>query len=99
MDIPEDDDFDAALLREDSWEPDEGSGEYERYSTCAGSPGPALAGEEYLVKWKSYEAPDWIPPGRLNCGRMLYEIDQGERARVRFQAIKAGDELPDEEVR
>ncbi|OWZ00126.1 LOW QUALITY PROTEIN: reverse transcriptase, partial [Phytophthora megakarya] len=29
IDIPEDDDFDAALIREDSWEPDEGSGEYE----------------------------------------------------------------------
>ncbi|OWZ08044.1 hypothetical protein PHMEG_00019473 [Phytophthora megakarya] len=29
IDIPEDDDFDAALLREDSWEPDGGSGEYE----------------------------------------------------------------------
>ncbi|OWZ08794.1 reverse transcriptase [Phytophthora megakarya] len=72
MNIPEDDGFDAALLREDSWEPDEGSGEYE------------------------VEA---ILDGRLNCGRLLYEFDQGERARVRFQAMQSGDELPDEEVR
>ncbi|OWZ03222.1 reverse transcriptase [Phytophthora megakarya] len=74
--IPEDDDFDAALLREDSWEPGEGSGE-----------------------WKGYEAPDWAPQGRLNCGRLLYEFDQGEQARVRFQAMQSGDELPDENVR
>ncbi|OWZ07254.1 reverse transcriptase, partial [Phytophthora megakarya] len=27
---------------------------------------------------------------------LLYEFDQGERARVRFQAMQSGDELPDE---
>ncbi|OWY90806.1 hypothetical protein PHMEG_00040898 [Phytophthora megakarya] len=103
MDIPEDDDFKAALLREDSWEPDEGSGEYEveaildvRWVTRTRTSRRVI---EYLVKWKGYEAPDWIPQGRLNCGRLFYEFDQGERARVRFQAMQSGDELPDEEVR
>ncbi|OWY94312.1 hypothetical protein PHMEG_00035993 [Phytophthora megakarya] len=103
MDIPEDDDFDAALLREDSWEPDEGSEDYEveaildvRWITRTRT---SRRVKEYLVKWKGYEAPDWIPQGRLNCGRLLYEFDQGERARVRFQAMQSGDELPDEEVR
>ncbi|OWZ07815.1 reverse transcriptase [Phytophthora megakarya] len=102
MSIPEDDDFDAALLREDSWEPDEGSGEYEvkaildvRWVTRTRT---SRRVKEYQVKWKGYEAPDWVPQGRLNCGRLLYEFDQGERARVRFQAMQSGDELPDEEV-
>ncbi|OWZ09869.1 reverse transcriptase [Phytophthora megakarya] len=55
--------------------------------------------KEYQVKRKGCEAPDWVPQGRLNCGRLLYEFDQGERARVRFQAMQSGDELPVEEIR
>ncbi|OWY97208.1 reverse transcriptase [Phytophthora megakarya] len=103
MDIPEDDDFDAGLLRADSWESDGGSGEYGveaifdvRWITRTRTNRRV---KEHLVKWKDYEAPDWIPQGRLNCGRLLYEFDQGERARVRFQAMQSCDELPDEEVR
>ncbi|OWY91328.1 hypothetical protein PHMEG_00040133, partial [Phytophthora megakarya] len=89
VNISEDDDFDAALLREDSWEPDEGSGEFKVEAIL----------DEYQVKWKGYEAPDWVPQGHLNCGRLLYEFDQGERARMCFQAMQSGDKLPDEEVR
>ncbi|OWY98813.1 hypothetical protein PHMEG_00030325 [Phytophthora megakarya] len=103
MNIPEDDEFDAALLREDSWEPGEGSGEYEveaildvRWVTQTRT---SRRVKEYQVKWKGYEAPDWVPQGHLNCGRLLHEFDQRERARVRFQAMQSGDELPDEEVR
>ncbi|OWY98717.1 hypothetical protein PHMEG_00030451 [Phytophthora megakarya] len=104
MDIPDDDAFDAALLHEDSWEPDEGSGEYEVEAILdvrrVTQTRTSRRVKEYLVKWKGYEAPDWVPQGRLNCGgRLLYEFDQGERARVRFQAMQSGDELPDEEVR
>ncbi|OWZ08170.1 hypothetical protein PHMEG_00019334 [Phytophthora megakarya] len=88
MDIPENDDFDAALLREDSREPDESSVEFEVRRV-----------KGYQVKWKGYEVPDWVPRGHLNCGRLLYEFDQGERVRGRFQAMQSGDELPDEEVR
>ncbi|OWZ02639.1 hypothetical protein PHMEG_00025765 [Phytophthora megakarya] len=102
IDIPEDDDFDVALLREDSWEPDEGSWEYEVEAILDKNwvtrTRTSRRVKEYLVKWKGYEAPDWIPQGRLNCGRLLYEFDQGERARVRFQAMQSGDEPPDEEV-
>ncbi|OWY95327.1 LOW QUALITY PROTEIN: hypothetical protein PHMEG_00034698 [Phytophthora megakarya] len=96
IDVPEDDDFDAALLREDSWKHDEGSGEYEV--------------EVILdVRWitrtranqrvKEYLTPDWITQEWLNCGGLRYEFDRGERARVRFQAMQSGDRLQDEEVR
>ncbi|OWZ02598.1 hypothetical protein PHMEG_00025814, partial [Phytophthora megakarya] len=95
MNIPENDDFDAALLREDSW---------------VGSPTRVPESSKwkqylirrikhYQVKWKGYEVPDWVLQGHLNCGRLLYEFDLGERARARFQAMQSGDELPDEEVR
>ncbi|OWZ04306.1 reverse transcriptase [Phytophthora megakarya] len=103
MDIPEDDDFDAALLREDSWEPDEGSGEYEVEAILdvhwVIRTRTSRHVKEYLVKWKGYEAPDWVPQGLLNCGRLLYSFDHGGRARVRFQAMQSGDELPDKKVR
>ncbi|OWY93814.1 hypothetical protein PHMEG_00036642, partial [Phytophthora megakarya] len=51
MNIPENDDFDAALRREDSWEPDEGSGDRRI--------------KEYQVKWEGYEVPAWVPQGHL----------------------------------
>ncbi|OWZ13011.1 hypothetical protein PHMEG_00013737 [Phytophthora megakarya] len=97
MDIPDDDDFDTALLREYR------SGEYEveaiidvRWVTRTHT---SRRVKEYLVKWNVYEAPDWVPQGRLNYGWLLYEFDQGERARVRFQTMPFGDDLPDEEIR
>ncbi|OWZ07159.1 hypothetical protein PHMEG_00020487 [Phytophthora megakarya] len=91
MSVPEDDDFDAALLREDSWELDEGSGEYKVEAildVCWVTRTRASRRvKKYQVKWKGYEAPDWVPQGRLNYGRLLYEFVQGERACVRFQAM------------
>ncbi|OWY94739.1 hypothetical protein PHMEG_00035449 [Phytophthora megakarya] len=94
MNIPEDDDFDAALLREDKFEVEAILDV--RWVTRTST---SRRVKEYRVKWKGYEVPDWVPQGHLNCGRLLYEFDQGERARVRFQAMQSGDELPDEEVR
>ncbi|OWY94286.1 hypothetical protein PHMEG_00036026 [Phytophthora megakarya] len=98
MNIPENDGFDAALLQ-----PGVGSGEYKveaildvRLVTRTRT---SRRVKEYQVKWKGYEAPDWVPQGHLNCGRLLYEFDQGERARVPFPAMHSGDELPHEEVR
>ncbi|GMF17478.1 unnamed protein product [Phytophthora lilii] len=103
MDVPEDDDFDVVLLREDSWERNEEAGKFEveaildvRWVTRTRT---SRRIKEYKVKWKGYDAPEWISQDRLNCGRLLHAFDQGERARVRFQAMQSGDELPDEEVR
>jgi hypothetical protein len=45
---------------------------------------------EYLVKWKGYDDPEWIPMTQLNCGALLYEFNQGAKARARFRAMQAG---------
>ncbi|OWY94085.1 hypothetical protein PHMEG_00036287 [Phytophthora megakarya] len=50
--------------------------------------------KEYLVKWKGYADPEWIPLSQLNCGALLYEFNQGARARARFRAMQAGDDHP-----
>ncbi|OWZ01706.1 reverse transcriptase [Phytophthora megakarya] len=42
---------------------------------------------EYLTKWKEFTDPEWIPLVQLNCGALLYEFDQGAKARARFQAM------------
>ncbi|KAF1785511.1 hypothetical protein GQ600_25045 [Phytophthora cactorum] len=31
---------------------------------------------------------------QLNCGALLYEFNQGARARTRFRAMQAGDDHP-----
>ncbi|OWY99664.1 LOW QUALITY PROTEIN: hypothetical protein PHMEG_00029300 [Phytophthora megakarya] len=96
MQVSEDDDFDAALLPKDIWEPDTVQDEYEveeildlrwikRTRTSKRS-------REYLIKWKG--DPEWIPLAQLNCGALLYEFDQGAKARARFQAMQAGDDHP-----
>ncbi|OWZ06299.1 hypothetical protein PHMEG_00021464 [Phytophthora megakarya] len=87
-----DDDFDAALLPEDGsqtlpktkildlrW--------IKRTRTSKRS-------REYLIKWKGYTDPEWIPLVQLNCGALLYEFDQGAKARARFPAVQAGDDHP-----
>ncbi|OWY95733.1 LOW QUALITY PROTEIN: hypothetical protein PHMEG_00034185 [Phytophthora megakarya] len=50
--------------------------------------------QEYLIKWTNYPDPEWIPLAQLNCGALLYEFDQGAKARARFQAMQAGDNHP-----
>ncbi|OWY90093.1 hypothetical protein PHMEG_00041937 [Phytophthora megakarya] len=49
---------------------------------------------EYLIKWENYPDSEWIPLAQLNCGALVYEFDQGAKARSRFQAMKAGDDHP-----
>jgi hypothetical protein len=96
--VDEDDDFDAALLPEDSWEPDRLNDEYEvekildvRWSKRTRT---SRRLREYLVKWKGYDDPEWIPMTQLNCGALLYEFNQGAKARARFRAMQAGDDHP-----
>ncbi|KAK1928984.1 Ribonuclease HI [Phytophthora citrophthora] len=98
LEIPEDDDFDAALLPEDSWEPDTENDEYEvekildtRWSKRTRT---SRRLREYLVKWKGYDETEWLPLSKLNCGALLYEFNQSARARARFQTMQAGDDHP-----
>ncbi|KAE9294376.1 hypothetical protein PR003_g24276 [Phytophthora rubi] len=98
LDLEDDDDFDATLLPEDSWEPDNSDDEYEvekildlRWVKRTRS---AKRSREYLVKWKGYDDPDWTPVSQLSCGALLYEFNQRAKARARFQAMQAGDDHP-----
>ncbi|OWZ10345.1 LOW QUALITY PROTEIN: reverse transcriptase [Phytophthora megakarya] len=96
--IDDDDDLDAALLPEDSWEVDNTNNEYEveeildlRWSKRTRT---SKRIREYLVKWRGYDEPDWMPLSQLSCGALLYEFNQGAKARARFRAIQAGDDHP-----
>ncbi|OWZ22680.1 hypothetical protein PHMEG_0002594 [Phytophthora megakarya] len=98
VDVDEEDDSDGALLPEDSWEADVQKDEYEveksldlRWSKKTRT---SKWRREYLVKWKSYDDPEWLPVSQLNCGALRYEFNQGARARARFQSIQAGDDHP-----
>ncbi|OWZ12491.1 hypothetical protein PHMEG_00014336 [Phytophthora megakarya] len=96
--IDDDDDLDAALLPEDSWEVDNTNSEYEfeeildlRWSKRTRT---SKRIREYLVKWRGYDEPDWVPLAQLSCGALLYEFNQGAKARARFRAMQAGDDHP-----
>ncbi|OWZ06512.1 LOW QUALITY PROTEIN: hypothetical protein PHMEG_00021226 [Phytophthora megakarya] len=96
--IDDHDDLDAALLPENSWEVDNTNNEYEdeevldlRWSKRTRT---SKRTREYLVKWKGYDEPDWVPLAQLSCGTLLYEFNQGAKARARFQAMQAGDDHP-----
>jgi hypothetical protein len=98
IEMEDEDDFDAALLPEDSWEPDSGRDEYEveeildlRWSKRTRT---SRRRREYLVEWKGYDDPEWLPVSQLSCGPLLYEFNQGARARARFQSMQAGDDHP-----
>ncbi|KAJ0390698.1 hypothetical protein P43SY_010286 [Pythium insidiosum] len=91
------DDFDAALLPEASWEPDEHDGVFEvetlldvRWVTSGTRSGRRH--KEYLVKWRGYDEPDWVRLEQLNCGRLIYEFDQTRWAQSRFAAMQSADE-------
>ncbi|KAE9083581.1 hypothetical protein PF006_g26662 [Phytophthora fragariae] len=98
LDLEDDDDFDAALLPEDSWEPDNSNDEYEVEKILdlrwVKRTRTAKRTREYLVKWKGYDDPYWTPVSQLSCGALLYEFNHGAKARARFQAMQAGDDHP-----
>ena len=91
----EGDDLDAALLPEDSWEADEGAGEYEVeaildvdwYKPTRTS----RRTRRYLIKWRGYQEPEWVEASQLNCGRLQYKFDQSEKARARLAAMLNDD--------
>ncbi|POM79363.1 Hypothetical protein PHPALM_2991, partial [Phytophthora palmivora] len=98
VEVEDDDDFDAALLPEDSWEPDNANDEYEVESIqdvrWVKRTRTSKRSREYLVKWKGYADPEWIPVSQLRCGALMYEFNKGAKAKARFQAMQAGDDHP-----
>ncbi|POM65442.1 Hypothetical protein PHPALM_18839 [Phytophthora palmivora] len=98
VEVEDNDDFDAALLPEDSWEPDNANDEYEVESIqdvrWVKRTRTSKRSREYLVKWKGYADPEWIPVSQLSCGALLYAFNKGARAKARFQAMQAGDDHP-----
>ncbi|KAE9003142.1 hypothetical protein PR002_g17427 [Phytophthora rubi] len=102
IEVAEEDDFDAALLAEDVDDPDEAQSEYEVESIqdvrWVKRTRTSKRVREYLVKWKGYSEPDWLPMSQLNCGALLYDFNKGAKAQARFKAMQAGDELPEPEA-
>jgi hypothetical protein len=93
--LSDDFDFDAALLPEDSWLPDEEAGEYQVEALLDVRWHRSRSGRhirEYLVKWTGHDEPTWEPVSQLSCDRLLYEFDQDARSRGRFAAMQSGDE-------
>ncbi|OWZ06342.1 reverse transcriptase [Phytophthora megakarya] len=95
IDVLEEEDFDAALLLEDSWEPDSVHQEYEveeivdlRWTKRTRN---AKRIREYLIKWKGYHELQWLPVSQLNCGSLLYKFNQPARANTRFAAMQSGN--------
>ncbi|POM75203.1 Reverse transcriptase, partial [Phytophthora palmivora] len=62
------------------------------YLTIVGS--QTMRTTKYLVKWKGYADPEWIPVSQLSCGALLYESNKGASAKARFQAMQAGEDHP-----
>jgi len=92
--VRDDDDFDSALLPEDSWTPDEASGEYEVEALHDVRWKRSRAGrhvKEYLVKWRGFDEPTWEPIDQLNCSRLIHEFDHSTRGRARFAAMQVDD--------
>ena len=93
--VAEDADLDAALLPEDSWDADESQGVYEvekildvRWQKETRT---SKSIKHYLVRWKGYRDPSWVPYHQLNCGRLLWEFNQTAKAKARFDAMQVGD--------
>ena len=99
IEVSEDDDFDAALLPEDSFEPDAEHNEYEVETLLDVRWRPTRTRttrrlKEYQVKWVGYDEPTWEPVENLNCGRLLYEFNRSRKGRSRFEAMQASDYEP-----
>ncbi|OWZ05213.1 hypothetical protein PHMEG_00022734 [Phytophthora megakarya] len=96
IDVSEEDDFDAALLPEDSWEPDSMHQEYEAEEIAdlrrTKRTRNAKGIREYLIKWKGYDELQWLPVSQLNCGSLPYKFNQSARAKARSTAMQSGND-------
>ncbi|OWZ14536.1 hypothetical protein PHMEG_00011963 [Phytophthora megakarya] len=77
--LDDNDDLDAELLPEASWEADNQNDEYEVERIldlrCIKRTPTSRRAREYLVKWKGYVDLEWIPLSQLNCGSLMYAFN------------------------
>ncbi|OWZ20219.1 LOW QUALITY PROTEIN: hypothetical protein PHMEG_0005394 [Phytophthora megakarya] len=89
------DSLDAELLPEYRWEEDNQNDG----GTNPGSPMDQTyrhiqKDSRVYCQMEGYVDPEWIPLSQLNCGALLYDFNQGSRARARFKAMQTGDDYP-----
>jgi hypothetical protein len=96
VEVLEGDDWDASILPEDSWEPDEAGGQYKiedildvRWTHPRTRNGRRA--REYLVWWAGCEELERIPTGHVASGRLFYEFEASAKAKGRFAAMQSGD--------
>jgi hypothetical protein len=89
--IAEEDDFDAALLPEDSWDVDQPAGEFEVEAILDVDwhklTRTSKRTRRYLNKWSGFDEPEWVDASQLNCGRLQYHFDRSEIALARLAAM------------
>ncbi|OWZ02175.1 hypothetical protein PHMEG_00026305 [Phytophthora megakarya] len=89
-------DFDEELLPEDSWIPDEVTGEFEveailddRTPMSTSTDRPV---REFEVKWVGYESTTWEPASNLSYGGLLYDYLRNKKSEQRLQMVQGADE-------
>lgn len=46
---------------------------------------------EFLVRWRGFEEPTWLPEEDLNCGALLFEFMRDRTGRNRFRVMQSED--------
>lgn len=96
-------DFDEELLPEDSFEPDPEEGIYEveqilDRKVMRPRTRNARHYVMYKVKWKGYQDPTWVKEEDLNCGGLIYDFNERQKSRNRFQVMQSHEESLVEEA-
>ncbi|OWZ08070.1 reverse transcriptase, partial [Phytophthora megakarya] len=89
-------DFDEERLPEDSWMPDEVTGEFEveailddRTPMSTNTDRPV---REFEVKWVGCESTTWEPASNLSYGGLLYDYLRNKKSEQRLQMVQVADE-------
>ncbi|OWZ19056.1 hypothetical protein PHMEG_0006741 [Phytophthora megakarya] len=87
--LEDNDDRGGEMLLEDSWEADNQNDAYEverildlRWVKLTRTSRRTC---EYLIKWKGYVDPEWLPLSQVNDGTLLYEFNQRVSGRCKLE--------------
>ena len=90
------DNFDEAMLPEDSWERSLESDEFEvEKITDIRSDRKTRYGRvrrQFLVHWKGHEEPTWVDEVDLNCGALLQDFERDRARQNRFEVMQSHEE-------